>query len=87
MDFFSNSRWVVSSVFAARLRASARVLSAVVLLPRWVKRRNATHTADVCNSAPKTEAGRQHIAAAYTKTGEYTKAAKLEMSKSSAYFG
>ena len=37
------------------------------------------------NSAPKTEAGRQRIAAAHTKSGEYTKAAKLEMSRSSAY--
>ena len=36
------------------------------------------------NSAPKTEAGRQRIAAAHTKSGEYTKVAKLEMSKSSA---
>ena len=36
------------------------------------------------NSAPKTEAGRQRIAEAHTKSGEYTKAAKLEMSKSSA---
>lgn len=36
-------------------------------------------------SAPKTEAGRQRIAAAHTKSGEYTKAAKLEMSKSSAH--
>jgi hypothetical protein len=33
------------------------------------------------NSAPKTEAGRQRIAAAHTKSGEYTKAAKLEMSR------
>ena len=37
------------------------------------------------NSAPKTEAGRQRVAAAHTKSGEYTKAAKLEMSKSSAH--
>lgn len=37
------------------------------------------------NSAPKTEAGRQRIAAAHTKSGEYTKAAKLEMSKNSAH--
>jgi hypothetical protein len=37
------------------------------------------------NSAPKTEAGRQRIAEAHTKSGEYTKAAKLEMSKSSAH--
>ncbi len=36
------------------------------------------------NSAPKTEAGRQRIAAAHTKSGEYTKAAKLEISKSLA---
>lgn len=36
------------------------------------------------NSAPKTEAGRQRVAAAHTKTGQYTKAAKLEQSKSSA---
>ena len=37
------------------------------------------------SSSAKTEAGRQRIAAAHTKSGEYTKAAKLEMSKSSAY--
>lgn len=37
------------------------------------------------NSAPKTEAGRRRIAVAHTKSGEYTKAAKLEMSKSSAH--
>ena len=37
------------------------------------------------NSAPKTEAGRQRVAAAHTKSGQYTKTAKLEMSKSSAY--
>ena len=36
------------------------------------------------NSAPKTEAGRQRVAAAHTKSGQYTKAAKLEQSKSSA---
>lgn len=36
------------------------------------------------NSAPKTEEGRQRVAAAHTKTGQYTKAAKLEHSKSSA---
>lgn len=36
------------------------------------------------NSAPKTEAGRQRVAAANTKSGQYTKAAKLEQSKSSA---
>lgn len=37
------------------------------------------------NSAPKTESGRQRVAAAHTKSGEYTKAVKLKMSKSSAY--
>ena len=37
------------------------------------------------NSAPKTEGGRQRIAEAHTKSGEYTKTVKLEMSKSSAY--
>lgn len=37
------------------------------------------------NSAPKTEVGRHRIAAVHTKSGEYTKAAKLEMSKSSAH--
>jgi hypothetical protein len=36
------------------------------------------------NSAQKTESGRQRVAAAHTKTGQYTKAAKLEQSKSSA---
>lgn len=36
------------------------------------------------NSAPKTEEGRQRIAAAHTKTGQFTNAAKLEQSKSSA---
>jgi hypothetical protein len=36
------------------------------------------------NSAPKTEEGRQRIAAAHTKSGGYTNAAKLEQSKSSA---
>ena len=36
------------------------------------------------NSAPKTDAGRQRIAAAHTKSGKFTKAAKLEQSKSSA---
>lgn len=36
------------------------------------------------NSAPKTEAGRQRIAAAHTKSGQYTRTAKLEQSKSSA---
>ena len=37
------------------------------------------------NSAPKTEVGRQRIAAANTKSGQYTKAAMLEFSKSSAH--
>ena len=37
------------------------------------------------NSAPKTEAGRQRIAAGHTKSGEYSKATKLKTSKSSAY--
>lgn len=37
------------------------------------------------NSAAKTELGRQRVAAAHTKSGEYTKAAKLESSKSSAH--
>ena len=37
------------------------------------------------NSAPKTGAGRQRIAVAHTKSGAYTKAARLEMSKSSAH--
>ncbi len=36
------------------------------------------------NSAPKTEEGRQRIAAAHTKSGQFTNAAKLEQSKSSA---
>lgn len=36
------------------------------------------------NSAPKTEAGRQRVAAAHTKSGQYTHAAKLEQSRSSA---
>lgn len=36
------------------------------------------------NSAPKTEAGRQRVAVAHTKSGQYTHAAKLEQSKSSA---
>lgn len=36
------------------------------------------------NSAPKTEEGRQRIAAAHTKTGQFTNAAKLEHSKRSA---
>jgi len=36
------------------------------------------------NSAPKTEEGRQRVAAAHTKSGEYTNAVKLEQSKSSA---
>lgn len=36
------------------------------------------------NSAPKTEAGRSRLATAHTKTGLYTKVAKLEMSKSLA---
>lgn len=36
------------------------------------------------NSAPKTEAGRQNVADAHTKSGRYTKAAKLESSRSSA---
>lgn len=36
------------------------------------------------NSAPKTEAGRLRVAAAHIKTGQYTKTAKLEQSKSSA---
>ncbi len=35
-------------------------------------------------SGPKTEEGRKRIAAANTKTGEYTKAARLEVSKSLA---
>jgi len=37
------------------------------------------------NSAPKTEVGRQLVVAAHIKSGKYTKTAKLEMSKSSAY--
>ena len=36
------------------------------------------------NSAPKTKEGRQRIAVAHTKSGQYTYAAKLEQSKSSA---
>jgi hypothetical protein len=36
------------------------------------------------NSAPKTEEGRKRVAAAHTKSGEYTNAVKLEQSKSSA---
>ena len=36
------------------------------------------------NSAPKSKAGRHRIAAAHTKSGQYTKTAKLEQSKSSA---
>ncbi len=36
------------------------------------------------NSAPKTEEGRQRIASANTKSGQYTNASKLEQSKSSA---
>lgn len=36
------------------------------------------------NSGPKTGEGRKRIAASRTKTGEYTKAAKLEVSKASA---
>lgn len=36
------------------------------------------------NSAPKTEEGRQRVAAAHTKTGQFTHAAKLEESRSSA---
>ncbi len=35
-------------------------------------------------SGPKTEEGRKRIAAANTKTGEYTKAARREVSKSLA---
>jgi hypothetical protein len=37
------------------------------------------------SSGPKTEEGRKRIAAANTKTGQYTKATKLEMSKNSAH--
>jgi hypothetical protein len=37
------------------------------------------------NSAPKTDSGRQLVVAAHIKSGQYTKTAKLEMSKSSAY--
>jgi hypothetical protein len=37
------------------------------------------------NSAPRTEVGRQRTAASHTKSGRYTKAAKLEMSKSLAH--
>jgi hypothetical protein len=36
------------------------------------------------NSAPKTDEGRQRVTAAHTKSGEFTNAAKLEQSKSSA---
>lgn len=36
------------------------------------------------NSAPKTEEGRQRVAAAHTKSGEYTNAVKIEQSKTSA---
>jgi hypothetical protein len=36
------------------------------------------------NSAPKTDEGRKRVAAAHTKSGEYTNAVKLEQSKSSA---
>jgi len=36
------------------------------------------------SSSAKTESGRQRIAAAHTKSGQYTKANKFEMSKSSA---
>lgn len=36
------------------------------------------------SSGPKTEEGRKRIVAANTKTGEYTKAAKLAVSKASA---
>ena len=36
------------------------------------------------NSAPKTGLGRQRITDAHTKSGQYTKKAKLEQSKASA---
>jgi hypothetical protein len=36
------------------------------------------------NSAPKTDEGRQRVAAAHTKSGQYTLTAKMEQSKSSA---
>ena len=36
------------------------------------------------NSAPRTEEGRKRVALAHTKSGEFTNAAKLEQSKSSA---
>jgi hypothetical protein len=36
------------------------------------------------NSAPKTEAGQQRVIAAHTKSGRYTKEAKLEQSRASA---
>jgi len=36
------------------------------------------------NSAPKTDEGRKRVAAAHTKSGEYTNAVKLAQSKSSA---
>jgi hypothetical protein len=36
------------------------------------------------NSAPKTEVGRLSVAVAHTKSGRYTKAAKLDSSRSSA---
>ncbi len=37
------------------------------------------------SSGPKTEEGRKRIAAANTKTGQYTKTTKLAMSKNSAH--
>jgi hypothetical protein len=36
------------------------------------------------NSAPKTDEGRQRVAAAHTKSGRYTNMARLEQSKGSA---
>ena len=37
------------------------------------------------NSAPRTEEGRKRVALAHTKSGEFTNAAKLKQSKSSAW--
>lgn len=70
------------------LRCTARSKRSGLQCGRPASKASKTHKCHMHggrgNSAPKTEAGRQRVAAAHTKTGQYTNAAKLEQSKSSA---
>lgn len=70
------------------LRCSARSKRSGVQCGRPASKASKSQTCHMHggrgNSAPKTEAGRQNVADAHTKSGRYTKAAKLDSSRSSA---